>query len=114
MPNGITAAPPPLKRDKMCLFEPTLAGQDPPIDYPTAALLPIFASGIARFAGYEVAPVIQCREGLRAVFRYWFDNKLPCCGNEPDLGDVAFQIAMFIGDQIYGDELVEAAPEVVR
>ena len=113
MPNGmqITAAPPPLQRKKMCTFEPHEGAGN--LDYPTAALLPVFATGIARFAGYEVAPVAQCREGMRAVFKYWLDNKLPCCGNEPDIAEVAFSVAAYIADQVYGDDIAEKAAGVL-
>ena len=96
----LTASPwTPLRRDKIC--EP---------EYAYHAMLPVFATGIAPLAVYEIHPVTQCVAGMRAVFEYWYNSEF-CCAAEPDLADAAFQAAEFMALRLYGESFVKRATD---
>jgi len=61
-------------------------------------MLPIFAKGAAKFYGY--APTFSAAlAGMDEVFRWWCANGI-LLGNEPDLKDVAVDVAIEIALQV--------------
>jgi len=62
------------------------------------SMLPIFAKGVAKF--YGLAPTFMAAvAGMDEVFRWWCANG-PLLSNEPDLKDVAAEVAFEIALQV--------------
>lgn len=77
-------------------------------DYRAMFLMPIFASGMAKYAGIVAPPHKQAAEGMKAIITYWCDNDMPKCG-EPDMVDAVAQIAIWMADQLFEDDTVKHA-----
>ncbi len=77
--------------------------------YRAMILIPIFARGVAKFAGYIASPKDQCASGMIQVFKFVCDRELYC--GEPDLVDAAAEISIQIASLVYDDDTVNAAFE---
>lgn len=93
-------------------------------DYILAAMIPIFARGLANYAGKGPAsltvPVLRAHgiamtlEGLKAVFNWWcsygpWDDQTGSCG-EPDLADAAAELALKVGHWMMGRSTAPVGP----
>lgn len=76
-------------------------------DWRIMAMFQIFAAGVGKTAG--LAPSSQALPaGMDAVYQWWCANGMPL-GNEPDVSDVAAQLAVEIASLIYEPDDIQDA-----
>ena len=71
-------------------------------DYLMAAMLPIFAVGMAPYAGKIIDPQVWVSAGMRRIFDWWCEHGSSC--GEPDMIDAAGEVAWTVAAAVYPDE----------
>ncbi len=91
VPHGGGGKPEPIDFSRLCEE-----------DYFVAAMLPIFATAMAPFAGQMVNPQVWVMAGMRHVFDWWCKTGLGC--GEPDMVDAAADAAYHIAMHVYPED----------